>query len=58
MNERIKELEKQCWNAQTNHLDSGLFVELIVKDVIGLILDGEPNYNLLESITMHFGVKE
>ena len=29
MNERIKELEKQCWNTQTNHLDTEKFAELI-----------------------------
>ena len=34
MNELIKELEKQCWDHQTNHLDSKKFAELIVKECI------------------------
>jgi len=37
MNKQIKELEKQCWNTQTNHLDSELFAELIVKDCIEIV---------------------
>lgn len=32
MNERIKKLEKQCWDHQTNHLNSEKFAELIVKE--------------------------
>lgn len=30
MNERIRQLEKKCWNNQTNHLDTEKFVELIL----------------------------
>ncbi len=29
MNKKIKELEKQCWNHQTNHLDAEKFAELV-----------------------------
>jgi hypothetical protein len=32
MNNRIKELEKQCWNHQTNHLDTEKFAKLIVQE--------------------------
>ena len=32
MNERIKQLEKQCWNHQTNHLDTEKFAELLVRE--------------------------
>jgi hypothetical protein len=37
MNERIKELERQCWNSQTNHLDAEKFAQLIVEKCIGKI---------------------
>jgi len=29
MNERIKELEKQCWDNQTNHLNAEKFAALV-----------------------------
>lgn len=32
MNERIKRLEKKCWDYQTNHLNAEKFAELIVKE--------------------------
>ena len=34
MNERIKQFEKQCWDHQTNHLDTEKFAELIVRQCI------------------------
>lgn len=37
MIERIKQLEKQCWNHQTNHLDSDKFAELIVRECADVI---------------------
>jgi hypothetical protein len=37
MNERIKELEKQCWDNQTNHLDTEKFAELIVEEFRGVL---------------------
>lgn len=36
MNERIKLLEKQCWDHQTNHLDTKKFAQLIVEDCAAL----------------------
>ena len=32
MNTLIREFEKQCWDDQTNHLDTEKFAELIVKE--------------------------
>ena len=37
MNERIREFEKQCWDNQTNHLDTEKFAELIVLDICTLL---------------------
>lgn len=34
MNERIKQLEKQCWDHQTNHLNSQRFAESIIKECV------------------------
>ena len=34
MNERIKQFEKQCWDDQTNHLDTEKFAELIVRECV------------------------
>ena len=68
MNERIKELEHQCWDHRIGgalvdghlHFDAQKFAELIVKecskwvnDNVGLI-DEEAKADLLK----HFGVKE
>ncbi len=45
MNERIKELEKQCWTHRVDgtlvdgqlHFDTKKFAELIVKECIGIV---------------------
>ena len=37
MNERIKQLEKQCWNHQSNHLNAEKFAQLIVRECIDKI---------------------
>jgi hypothetical protein len=34
MNERMRELEKQCWDHQTNHLNTDKFAMLIVQECI------------------------
>jgi len=34
MNELIKKLERQCWDHQTNHLDTEKFAELIIRECI------------------------
>jgi hypothetical protein len=38
MNELIKQLEKQCWDNQTNHLDTEKFAELIVAECVAAIM--------------------
>ena len=53
MNERIKELEKQCWNHRVDgvlvdghlHFDTQKFAELIVQECIAICqdIDGEDN---------------
>ena len=68
MNQRIKELERQCWSHHVNgvlvdghlHSDTEKFAELIVRecaewvnDNVGLI-DEEARADLLK----HFGVEE
>jgi hypothetical protein len=32
MNERIRELEKQCWDNQTNHLDAEKFAQMSIEE--------------------------
>ena len=39
MNERIKDLEKQCWNNQTNHLDAEKFAELLLEECCQICID-------------------
>ena len=62
MNERIKELEKQCWNHQTNHLDSEKFAELIVRECIywcnAHARDDGTAQRIAEDIKKDFGVEE
>ena len=64
MNSRIKELEKQCWNHQTNHLDTKKFAELIVQECISKIENEAAQYaepvwavELVNDIKEHFGVE-
>ena len=61
MNERIKELEKQCWDNQTNHLNAEKFAELIVKECVGIVADAvdhrEPASTYASKIQQHFGVE-
>jgi len=59
MNERIKTLEKQCWNIQTNHLDASMFAELIIKEcavIANETLDPLDDYLIGNDILKHFGV--
>jgi hypothetical protein len=63
MNKRMRELEKQCWDYQTNHLNTDKFAELIVQECIEQVKDfyqeDELNcFNAAEKIKDHFGVKE
>lgn len=61
MNERIQELEKQCWSHRVGgtlvdgqlHFDTKKFAQLIVKECIDII---PRQYE--EKIKKHFGVEE
>jgi hypothetical protein len=37
MNKRMRELEKQCWDYQTNHLNTDKFAELIVQECASVL---------------------
>ena len=37
MNKRMRELEKQCWDYQTNHLNTDKFAELIVQVCVNVL---------------------
>jgi len=67
MNERIKELEKRCWDHQTNHLNAEKFAELIVRNCIDEMVQQMWNYGIdesnnpsfykaVEKAKQHFGV--
>lgn len=71
MNERIKELEKQCWNHQTWQLDAAKFAELIIKDCLSIVENLPSGYidyrnqiedafrrDCVEKMKRHFGVEE
>ena len=59
MNELIKELEKQCWDHQTNHLDSKKFAELILKECLKYIDDSFGDIDYVKfMIKRNFGVEE
>jgi hypothetical protein len=70
MNKRMRELEKQCWDYQTNHLNTDKFAELIVRecvDIVSKVPNGYRDYrnqiedamraDCLQAIQEHFGVK-
>jgi len=57
MNERIKELEAQCWEARQYGppwFNSKKFAELIVKECASLVVNDDNAYDMLK----HFGVEE
>ena len=65
MNERIKELEKQCWSHRVDgvlvdghlHFDTQKFAELIVFECIKLaVFKGDATTG--KAIKEHFGVEE
>jgi hypothetical protein len=39
MSEKIRELEKLCWNDQTNHLDAEKFARMIIAECTGICED-------------------
>jgi hypothetical protein len=70
MNERIKELERQCWQSTQTEpyalFDSKKFAELIVKECIDIIAPytvrmsrpGEEYLHPIQEIKDHFGVEK
>ena len=60
MNERIKLLENQCWNPQTNHLDAQKFAELIVRECAKIADIAEENKCewIGGNVLTHFGVEQ
>jgi hypothetical protein len=67
MNERIKELEKQCWQSSQSEpyalFDVKKFAELIVRDCMDVV-DGytkprtfDTHYDAVEQIEALFGIK-
>ena len=68
MNDLIKQFEKQCWNNQTNHLDSEKFAKAIIEECIKIIHMQEripkeyfypkPAFIHDLSIRKHFGLAE
>ena len=62
MNTRIREFEKQCWDDQTNHLDTEKFAELIVKEcgvaLSPMLRNMVSRGQAYDLIKQHFGVDE
>ena len=72
MNERIKELEKQCWGYRVDgvlvdgqlHFDTAKFAELIVRECMTIAQEydgaklGGPGLIIAMRIEQHFGVEE
>jgi hypothetical protein len=60
MNERIRELEKLCWDSQSNCLNAQKFAELIVKECAQVCRDHTNIYALKTAIAIkkHFGVEK
>ena len=67
MNERIKELEKQCWSHRVDgalvdgqvHFDRQKFAELIVKEVLDEVLQAmDDGMDVYDTVADKFGVEE
>jgi hypothetical protein len=59
MNERIRELESQCWEARQYGppwFNSQNFAELIVRDCLS-IADRRGAYEVMDDIIKHFGIE-
>lgn len=58
MNKQIKELEKQCWDNQTNHLNAEKFAQLIVRECMDYASrNWEHGHLLAQDLKTHFGVE-
>jgi len=64
MNERIRELAKQCWDQRLDgrHFDQEMFAELIVLEVLNvqenLMANGHNAWHLYKPTKKHFGIEE
>jgi len=57
MNKQIREFEKQCWDHQSNHLDTVKFAELIIKETMQVVANTvawNGYLNAAEAIIEHF----
>jgi len=61
-NDRLKELEKKCWNTQVNQLDTQEFTESIIRDIASLFDRGSYVQHeegiIRESILDYYGIKD
>ena len=62
MNERIRELAKQCWNERWEgqlHFDNVKFAELIVRECVDIADDYDGvGSTIVSRIKQHFGIEE
>lgn len=59
MNARIKELEKHCWDHQTNHLNAEKFAELIIRECADIADRAQSQSNPASYFVLkHFGIEE
>ena len=66
MNERIKELEKQCWGYRVDgvlvdgqlHFDTEKFAELIIRECSEVAEDYDGAHYVGTTIKQHFGVEQ
>ena len=73
MNERLKQLEKQCWSHRVDgvlidghlHFDTKKFAELIIRECIQVAanqrnpsnLNYKPSERFVQDLKLHFGVE-
>jgi hypothetical protein len=66
MNERFKELEKQCWSHRVEgalvdgqlHFDTKKFAELIVQECMDVVAKKCASPTAYNALAEHFGVEE
>jgi hypothetical protein len=62
MNERLKEIERQCWQSTETKpyalFDVKKFAELIVRECIDVVGKATASPNGYQALMKHFGVEE
>ena len=62
MNERLKEIERQCWQSTETKpyalFDVKKFAELIVKECMDVVGKATASPNGYQALMKHFGVEE